>query len=46
MCDWATLFAFVEQYEITGGDARDSNAASTYVSAHNDWTYGGVGLRR
>ena len=45
MCDWATLFAFVEQYEITGGDARDSNAASAYECAHNDWTYGGVGLR-
>ena len=40
-----TLFGFVEQYEVTGGDARDSNAASTYRCAHNDWTLGGVGLR-
>ena len=45
ICDWATLFVFVEQYEITGGDARDSIDASSYRCAHNDWTYGGVGLR-
>ena len=40
-----TLFAFVEQYEVTGEDARDSNAASSNPCAHNDWTLGGVGLR-
>jgi len=39
-----TLFAFVEQYEVVGHDARDSNAASSYESAHNDWTIGGIGL--
>lgn len=40
-----TVFAFVEQYEVVGGDARDSTAASSHNCAHNDWTYGGVGLR-
>lgn len=40
-----TLFAFVEQYEVTGADARDTNAASSNPCAHNDWTLGGVGLR-
>ncbi len=45
ICSWATAFAFVEQYEVVGGDARDTNAASTYRCAHNDWTYAGLGLR-
>jgi len=40
-----TAFAFVEQYEVVGGDARDSIAASSYECAHNDWTHGGVGIR-
>lgn len=40
-----TLFAFVEQYEVTGGAARETNAASSNPCAHNDWTLGGVGLR-
>lgn len=40
-----TLFGFVEQYEVTGGAARDANAASSYLCAHNDWTHGGVGVR-
>ena len=40
-----TLFAFVEQYEVVGGAARETNAASSYPCAHNDWTVGGVGLR-
>ena len=41
----ATAFAFVEQYEIVGGDCRRANRASSYRCAHNDWTHGGVGLR-
>jgi len=45
ICKWATAFAYVEQYEIVGEDARDSNAASSYLCAHNDWTLGGVGVR-
>lgn len=40
-----TVFAYVEQYEVVGADARDTNAASSYPSAHNDWTHGGVGVR-
>ena len=40
-----TLFAFVEQYEVTGGAARDTIAASSNKCLHNDWTLGGVGLR-
>lgn len=45
ICANVTLFAFVEQYEITGADARDTNAARDYLCAHNDWTLGGAGLR-
>jgi len=45
ICDWTTLFAYVEQYEVVGEDARDTNAASSYLCAHNDWTHGGVGVR-
>ena len=44
-CDWATAFAFVEQYEVIGHDARMENARSPHPYAHNDWTLGGVGLR-
>lgn len=43
--DNVTAFAFVEQYDVIGGAARDTNAASSYACAHNDWTFGGVGLR-
>ena len=43
--DCLTAFAFVEQYEVVGGDARRTNRASSYRCAHNDWTLGGVGLR-
>ena len=45
VCPWATAFAFVEQYEVTGHDARASNAASDHEYAHNDWTLGGIGVR-
>ncbi len=40
-----SVFAFVEQYEVVGGAARDTNAASSYLCAHNDWTHGGIGVR-
>jgi hypothetical protein len=43
--DWLTAFAFVEQYEVVGGEARRVNSDSSYRCAHNDWTHGGVGLR-
>ena len=45
ICDVLTAFAFVEQYDIVGGDARRSVSASSYRCAHNDWTHGGVGVR-
>lgn len=49
-CGWRIsenfmAFAYVEQYEIVGGDARRNVRASTYRCAHEDWTLGGVGLR-
>lgn len=40
-----TCFAYVEQYEVVGDDARATNAASDYLCTHNDWTLGGVGIR-
>ena len=43
--DGLTLFAAVEQYEVTGDAARTTNAASSNPCAHNDWTSGSIGLR-
>lgn len=43
--DCLTVFAFVEQYEVVGGDARRTNGASSYRCAHNDWTHCGLGLK-
>lgn len=40
-----SLFAYVEQYEVVGSDARKTNGLSSYKCAHNDWTHGGVGVR-
>ena len=40
-----TVFGYVEQYEVTGGAARDANASGGYLCAHNDWTHGGIGVR-
>ena len=40
-----TAFAYVEQYDIVGGEARQTNSESTFRCAHNDWTHGGIGLR-
>ena len=45
ICDNVSVFAFVEQYEIVGQAARHAVGSSSYRCAHNDWTYGGVGLR-
>ena len=45
VCSWATAFAFVEQYEVTGHDARATTAASASEYVHNDLTIGGIGLR-
>lgn len=44
-CGNLSAFAFVEQYEVVGGEPRRANAASSYRCAHNDWTYCGAGLR-
>ena len=44
-CESLTAFAFVEQYEIVGGDARRANDERDFRCAHNDWTLGGVGMR-
>ena len=40
-----TGYTYVEQYEVVGGEARRTNADSSSRVAHNDWTYGGIGLR-
>ena len=45
ICDNVSAFAFAEQYEIVGSEARRANDASSYRCAHNDWTLGGVGIR-
>ena len=45
LCENVTAFAFVEQYEVVGGDARRTIRASSYRCAHGDWTLGGVGQR-
>ena len=42
---WMSVFAYVEQYEVVGHDARAMNARSSAPYAHNDWTLGGVGIR-
>lgn len=40
-----TAFAFVEQYDIIGDDARETTAASDADWQHKDFAVGGVGLR-
>ena len=40
-----TVFGYVDQYGVVGGDARRTNAKNPYRCAHNDWTYGGIGIR-
>ena len=44
-CGNLSAFAYVEQYDVVGGDRRKTNGASTYRCAHNDWTHGGAGIR-
>lgn len=44
-CEGGSVFAYVEQYDVIGGDHRRTNSASGSRCAHNDWTHGGVGLR-
>lgn len=40
------VFGFVEQYEVVGGQARDTNDTHyDYDAAHSDWTIGGIGVR-
>lgn len=41
----ASVFAAVEQYEIVGGDARDSVDTGAYACGHSDWTHVAVGFR-
>jgi len=43
--DNLSAFAYVEQYEVVGGDERRTNRASSYRCAHNDWTHGGFGVK-
>ena len=45
ICNGLSAFAFVDLYEIVGGDARRANAESSYRCAHNDWTHCGGGVR-
>jgi len=45
IADYLSAYAYVEQYDVVGGNARRTNAASTFRCAHNDWTHGGFGLR-
>ena len=44
-CENCSAFVFVEQYEVVGQAARHAGAASSYRCAHNDWTFGGIGIR-
>ena len=43
--DCLSAYAYVEQYEVVGGEARHTNAARGARCAHNDWTHGGFGIR-
>lgn len=43
--DSLTVFGYVEQYEIVGGEARKANDALDYNCAHTDLTSGGIGVR-
>jgi len=40
-----TAFAYVEQYDVVGSEAREANDKLNDPCAHNDWFHGGVGLR-
>ena len=45
VCDCLTAFAYVEQYEIVGGEARRNIDERPFRCAHSDWTHGGIGVR-
>ena len=45
VAEWLSAYAYVEQYEVVGGEERHTNAAHDARCAHNDWTHGGVGMR-
>jgi hypothetical protein len=45
VCESMTAFAFVEQYEIVGGDERRATDVSSYRCSRSDWTLGGMGMR-
>ena len=44
-CENVSAFAFIEQYEVVGGDARRANDDSSNRCLHNDWTLCGGGFR-
>lgn len=43
--EWASAYMYVEQYDVIGGEARSVNGSNPYLCAHNDWTFGGFGMR-
>ena len=45
LSDCADLFAYVEQYEVVGGEERHAIGKSRYRCAHGDWTHFGIGIR-
>lgn len=45
LSDCADLFAYVEQYEVVGGEERRAIGKSRYRCAHGDWTHFGIGIR-
>lgn len=44
LTDWVGLYAFVHQFDVVSGDARDALDASRAPEAHKDFTIFGVGI--
>ena len=44
-CEHVSAFAFAEQYEVVGSEARRANDEGGNRFARNDWTLGGFGMR-
>ena len=44
LTDWFGLYAFVHQFDVVSGDARDALDTSTAPEAHKDYTIFGVGF--
>ena len=44
LTDWLSLFAFVHQFDVVSGDARDALDRSTAPETVKDLTIGGVGI--